>query len=175
MVAGDNLTLSLNRSVHSLHDLNFPDQLVSIAVASGISPERITIEITESGVVSDIHSALDVLTRLRMKRIGLSIDDFGTGYSMMEQLRNVPATELKIDRTFVANMATDSNSRVMVEKTIELGHELDMTIVAEGVETREQLRLLTDKGCDAGQGYLFCRPLPVLALIEWLPDGRLWI
>jgi EAL domain-containing protein (putative c-di-GMP-specific phosphodiesterase class I) len=103
-----------------------------------------------------------------MKRVHLSIDDFGTGYSMMQQLRNIPATELKIDRSFVMNMLESDSDRVMVQKTIEIGHELDMKVVAEGVETSEQLKFLRSNGCDIAQGYLFSRPLPAEELLDWL-------
>jgi EAL domain-containing protein (putative c-di-GMP-specific phosphodiesterase class I) len=103
-----------------------------------------------------------------MKRVQLSIDDFGTGYSMMQQLRRVPATELKIDKSFVQAMHADHSARVVVQKTIEMGHALAMQVVAEGVETAEQLDFLRLNGCDIAQGYLFSRPLPRLELQRWL-------
>lgn len=168
----ESLTVSLNMSVHSLQDLSYPDQLVALANSAGIDPARIVIEITESGLVSKIGSSLDVLTRLRMKGVCLSVDDFGTGYSMMEQLRNVPATELKIDRSFVAKMREEGSSRIMVEKTIELAHQLEMLVVAEGVETPEQFEFLRVRGCDSAQGYLFCRPIPFPELTRWLDVNR---
>jgi EAL domain-containing protein (putative c-di-GMP-specific phosphodiesterase class I) len=107
-----------------------------------------------------------------MKQMQLSIDDFGTGYSMMQQLRNIPATELKIDRSFVGNMHSTESDRVMVQKTIEIGHELGMKVVAEGVETQAQLDFLRANGCDIAQGYLFSRPLPLNDLISWLATYR---
>lgn len=173
-LAGAGTGISFNVSVHSLQQLDFPDQLLSLAEASGISPARIVVEITESGLVSRVQSSLDVLARLRMKGIRLSIDDFGTGYSMMEQLQTVPATELKIDKTFVALMSTDTNSRIMVEKTIELGHELEMIVVAEGIETPQQLDFLSKRGCDLGQGYLICEPRSISRVREWMPDRGIW-
>jgi len=164
--------LSLNASVHSLHDLNFPDVLVSLAEKYGVSPSNITVEITESGLIQELSRTLDILTRLRMKQVKLSIDDFGTGYAMMQQLRNIPATELKIDKSFVQDMQGNERDRIMVQKTIEIGHELGMHVIAEGVENKEQLDLLHADGCDSVQGYYFSRPLPAHDLVRWLGSYR---
>jgi len=165
-------TLSLNVSVHSLRDLEFPDKFLSLAAKNGMSAKNVTIEITESGLIKELSATLDVLTRLRMKQVQLSIDDFGTGYAMMQQLRNVPATELKIDKSFVQNIHCNDRDRVMVQKTIEIGHDLGMKVVGEGVETQEQLNFLRTNHCDAAQGYLFSRPLPAGALSSWLDKQR---
>jgi EAL domain-containing protein (putative c-di-GMP-specific phosphodiesterase class I) len=164
--------LSLNESAFSLHDLKFPDILVSIAEKHGVSPANITIEITESGLIEELSRTLDILIRLRMKQVKLSIDDFGTGYAMMQQLRNIPATELKIDKSFIDNMRNSDRDRIMVRKTIEMGHELGMSVIAEGVETGEQLDLLRQYGCDKVQGFFFSRPLPPEALVIWLESYR---
>jgi EAL domain-containing protein (putative c-di-GMP-specific phosphodiesterase class I) len=161
-------TLSLNASVHSLLDLKFPDTLVSLLRRNALPPETVILELTESALITKLSCALDVLTRLRMNGIRLSIDDFGTGFAMMQHLTIIPATELKIDKSFVLNMHANDRDRMMVRKTIEIGHELGMTVTAEGVETIEQLNFLRDQGCDAAQGYLFCRPLPASQLAKWL-------
>jgi EAL domain-containing protein (putative c-di-GMP-specific phosphodiesterase class I) len=160
--------LSMNVSISSLRDLKFPDTMAALIAMHGVSPEKVVLEITESGLIKETALTLDVLTRLRMKQVQLSIDDFGTGYSMMQQLLNIPATELKIDKSFVMNMNGSDSNRVMVQKTIEIGHELDMRVVAEGVETRGQLEFLRANGCDTAQGYFFSRPLPVKNLLNWL-------
>ena len=160
--------LSVNVSALSLNDLKFPDTMAALIAAQGLSPERIVLEITESGLIQNLTHTLDVLARLRMKQMQLSIDDFGTGYSMMQQLRNIPATELKIDKSFVGNMHSTESDRVMVQKTIEIGHELGMKVVAEGVETEAQLDFLRVNGCDIAQGYFFSRPLPANDLLNWL-------
>lgn len=102
-----------------------------------------------------------------MKGIRLSIDDFGTGYSMMDQLRHIPANELKIDKPLLQNLHVEDH-RAVVQKIIELGQELDVISVAEGVETREQLDFLRSNSCDIAQGYFFSRPIPKLAFITWL-------
>jgi EAL domain-containing protein (putative c-di-GMP-specific phosphodiesterase class I) len=165
-------TLSLNVALHSLKDLEFPDRFLSLIGQNGISAENVKIEITESGLMGDLSRTLDVLTRLRMKRVSLSIDDFGTGYAMMQQLRNFPATELKIDKSFVQNIERSERDRVLVLKTIEIGHELGMKVVAEGVETQEQSDFLRANSCDVLQGYFFSRPLPPEKLLTWLGDYR---
>jgi EAL domain-containing protein (putative c-di-GMP-specific phosphodiesterase class I)/CheY-like chemotaxis protein len=164
--------LSLNESVDSLHDLKFPDVFVALAEKHGIAPANLTVEITESGLIKELSNTLDILTRLRMKQVKLSIDDFGTGYAMMQQLKNIPATELKIDKSFIMDMQSNERDRIMVQKTIEMGHELGMHVIAEGVETQEQLELLRSEGCDSAQGYLFSRPLPPREMVAWLKTYR---
>jgi EAL domain-containing protein (putative c-di-GMP-specific phosphodiesterase class I) len=146
--------LAINVSVSSLRDLKFPDIFMSLAKKHDFPAERI------------------VLARLRMRNFQLSIDDFGTGYSMMKQLQNVPAIELKIDKTFVQHMHGNHSDMVMVEKIIEMGHELDMEVIAEGVETEEQYNLLRKQGCDGVQGFLFARALPPAEMVQWLETFR---
>jgi len=164
---GDPLSLSFNLSVFSLHNLSLPDTLIALLKEFGVPPEHIILEITETGLLRELSQTLDVLTRLRMKGIRLSIDDFGTGYSMMEQLRHIPANELKIDQSLLRNLHID-NHRVVVQKIIELAQELDLISVAEGVETREQLDFLRSKSCDIAQGYFFSRPIPKQEFLTWL-------
>jgi len=164
--------LSLNISPVSLNDLKFPDRFLAIADQHRVPASGLIIEITESGLIKGFAQTLDVLTRLRLKGIQLSIDDFGTGFAMMQQLRNVPATELKIDKSFVQQMHLHDRDRVMVQKTVEIGHELGLRVVGEGVETEEQFDFLVANQCDALQGYLFSRPLAVNALIPWLESYR---
>jgi EAL domain-containing protein (putative c-di-GMP-specific phosphodiesterase class I) len=162
--------LALNASVQSLLDLKFPDRFTSLLRKHDIPVDGVILEITESGLINELSHTLDVLTRLRMKSVHLSIDDFGTGYAMMQQLVNIPATELKIDRNFVKNMHVNSSDRIMAEKSIEIGHELGMKVIAEGVETEQQLELLRRVGCDSAQGYLYSRPLPPNELVRWLGE-----
>ena len=164
--------LALNASVNSLCDLKFPDRFSALLQKHKTHPQNVILEITESGLINELSNTLDVLTRLRVKSIKLSIDDFGTGYAMMQQLVNVPASELKIDRAFVMNMHINKSDRIMVEKSIEIGHELGMEVIAEGVETKEQLDFLRRGGCDSAQGYLFTRPLPIQDLAVWLAERQ---
>jgi EAL domain-containing protein (putative c-di-GMP-specific phosphodiesterase class I) len=170
---GELLRLSINASMHSLHDLEFPDALVTLARKYDFPVEMIAVEITESGLMSELSRTLDVLTRLRMKNFQLSIDDFGSGYAMMRQLQNVPATELKIDKSIVEKMHLNDSDRVMVEKIVEMGHELKMNVIAEGVMTQEQFQMLRTKGCDGAQGYWFSYPLPAEAMKRWLTTYEL--
>jgi EAL domain-containing protein (putative c-di-GMP-specific phosphodiesterase class I) len=169
---GDMPAVSINASVHSLLDLNFPDKLIALANKFGVPAEKITIEITESGLIKELSKSLDVLTRLRMKGVQISIDDFGTGYSMLQQLRRIPATELKIDRSFVNGMFTNDGDRIIVQKTIEIGQELGMKVVVEGVENAAQLEFMRRNDCDMAQGYFFTRPLPPEAAVAWLKEYR---
>jgi EAL domain-containing protein (putative c-di-GMP-specific phosphodiesterase class I)/FixJ family two-component response regulator len=165
---GGGATLSVNVSALSLTDVGLPDRLLLYVTGKGLRPQDLVLEITESGLIKELATALDILTRLRLKGFGLSIDDFGTGYSSMAQLRRIPAAELKIDQLFVAGMLADNDARALVRKTIELGHELGMRVVAEGVETEEQAATLLRKGCDVGQGYYFAKPMAVVDLAEWI-------
>jgi EAL domain-containing protein (putative c-di-GMP-specific phosphodiesterase class I) len=162
------LRLSLNVSTMSLRDLEFPDVFLRLAKMNEYPPDKIAIEITETGLIHELSRTLDVLTRLRMKHFQLSIDDFGTGYAMMRQLQHVPATELKIDKSIVENMHLNDSNRVMVEKIIEMGHELNMEVIAEGVVAEEQFEMLRLKGCDGAQGFLFSPALPAAELTKWL-------
>ncbi len=165
---GTPLTVSINTSAQSLHDLEFPDKVQALVKQCAVPPKNLTLEITESSLIRELSNALDILSRLRMKGMQLSIDDFGTGYAMMQQLRYVPATELKIDKTFVQEMQSKVDARVVVQKTIEIAHDLGLRVMAEGVETKEQLEFLRINHCDLAQGYLISRPLPVPKLHEWL-------
>ena len=164
---GRPLRLSLNISVFSLRDIYFPDTLLALAGQHDIELRHIMLEITESGLIRELSQTLDVLTRLRMKGVGLSIDDFGTGYSMMQQLRHIPANEIKIDKSLVQGM-NGHNDRVMIEKIIEMGAELGMTVVAEGTENAEQIDFLASRKCNIIQGYFFSKPLPPEAFLTWL-------
>jgi EAL domain-containing protein (putative c-di-GMP-specific phosphodiesterase class I)/FixJ family two-component response regulator len=166
--SGEPLRLSINATMRSLNNLDFPDALIALARRYDYPPEQIAVEVTESRLMSDVSNTLDVLTRLRMKSFQLSIDDFGSGYAMMRQLQNVPATELKIDKSIVERMHLNDSDRVMVEKIIEMGHGLNMKVIAEGVVTQEQYQLLRAKGCDGAQGYWFSHPLPGETLKSWL-------
>jgi EAL domain-containing protein (putative c-di-GMP-specific phosphodiesterase class I)/CheY-like chemotaxis protein len=160
------IPVSLNISTSSLSDLSLPEKLVQVIQDHGGSASDFVLEITESGLVKQLHTALDILARMRLKGLHLSIDDFGTGYAMMQQLQRVPARELKLDMAFVQSMLVDQSADVIVRKTIELAHDLDMLVVAEGVETPEQLDRLSEYGCDVAQGYLLGRPGPIADLMR---------
>ncbi|MCH8106418.1 MAG: EAL domain-containing protein [Proteobacteria bacterium] len=165
---GYNINVAINISVDSLSSLDWPDEMVKYVEASGLSPSNITLEITESRLIEHLSVALDILSRLSLKRFNLSIDDFGTGYSSMEQLQLIPFSELKIDRAFVTGAGQDSSARAILESSILLAKKLDITVVAEGVETQQDWELMLELGCDQVQGYYMARPMPINELVNWL-------
>jgi EAL domain-containing protein (putative c-di-GMP-specific phosphodiesterase class I)/ActR/RegA family two-component response regulator len=168
-----NIAVSLNISTRSLRDLSLPEKLLSVITHHGGQPADFVLEITESGLIRELHTALDVLARMRLKGFGLSIDDFGTGYAMMQQLQRVPARELKLDMSFTQSMLHDESANIIVRKTLELAHDLDMQVVAEGVETAEQLRALAEYGCEVAQGHWLGRPGAIDALPNAMPPSAL--
>ena len=169
---GLDINLSVNISVDSLDRLDLPEYIVNCAQQHQLDVSKIMLEITESRLMQDITSALDILTRLSLKGIGLSIDDFGTGYSSMEQLQRVPFKELKIDRSFVNSALHNRAARAILESSVELAQKLNMTIVAEGVETDENLSMVHDLGCTSAQGYFIGKPMPGDELIGWHEEWK---
>ena len=165
--AGLTTTMSVNISALDITGLMLPEQLAELLKNNKLAPTRLTLEITESALMGELVTSLDILTRLRLKGIRLSIDDFGTGYSSLSLLHRVPFTELKIDRSFVSNMHDDNEARAIVKTCILLGHELNMRVVAEGVENGEHLKLLKQMGCDLAQGYFIARPMSGTELMAW--------
>jgi len=168
MKHGFDLSLSINLSVDSLDRLELPEYLVSCAAKSGLGVNRVMIEITESRLMQDVATSLEILSRLCLKGLTLSIDDFGTGYSTMEKLRLIPFTELKIDRSFVTDAPNDAARRAILESSIDLAKKLDIKTVAEGIETEEDMELVKLLGCDIGQGYFIAKPMDLEHLFEWL-------
>jgi EAL domain-containing protein (putative c-di-GMP-specific phosphodiesterase class I) len=166
--AGYPLHVAVNVSMASLAAIDFPDRVVALAHAAGVPACDVVLEVTESRLMDQPTSQLDVLTRLRLKRVCLSIDDFGTGYSCMSQLRDLPFDELKIDRGFVHGVAKDSSLRAIVDSILGLVRQLGVRSVAEGIEDREDWDVLRAAGCDMGQGYFIGRPMPVKQLLPWL-------
>jgi EAL domain-containing protein (putative c-di-GMP-specific phosphodiesterase class I) len=122
--------------------------------------------------MADAARAMEVLGRLRDMGVGISIDDFGTGYSSLAYLKRLPVNELKIDKSFVAHMAQDENDAAIVRSTVGLAHDLGLSVVAEGIEDSETWEALAALGCDVAQGYFMSRPLPAVALGDWLATSR---
>ena len=158
--------LAFNISAVSLQRLDFPDLVERMCRATGVPVECLVLELTE-GATQPLVKLMDTLTRFRIKGMGLAIDDFGTGYSSLMQLRQLPFTEVKIDRVFVRDLPAAQDSRLIVRIIAELAHGLDLIATAEGVETVEQLRAVRELGCDVAQGYLIAQPLPADELIRW--------
>jgi EAL domain-containing protein (putative c-di-GMP-specific phosphodiesterase class I) len=169
--AGLDIGVSVNLSPHNMRDRDLSSYIDATLRRHGVAAHRLTIEITESGILSDAVLATGTFQGLREIGVGLSIDDFGTGYSSLVHLKHLPFTELKIDRTFTDELLTNEDDAAIVRSTIDLGHELGRTIVAEGVESQEVLDQLSRYGCDCAQGYFISRPLEKDALRAWLRDA----
>ncbi len=161
-------SVAVNFSAGALHHLDLPDVIGRLLAEVGVAPEQLVIEITETATIQNRLHTLDVLTRLRLQGIGLAIDDFGCGYATLQQLKEIPFTELKVDRSFVHAAATDAAARSIVENCIDLAHELGLIAVAEGVETRQDWDQVAALGCDVAQGYYLARPFAVDQLAPWL-------
>ena len=170
--AGLAIQVAVNVSMHDLHDDTLPDTVARLLVACGVPAEYLRIEITEGAIMSDAGRALSVLTRLRALGVRISVDDFGTGYSSLAYLKRLPVDELKIDRSFVRNIATDEEDAAIVRSTIGLGHELGLTVVAEGVEDQASWDQLRQFDCDLAQGHFMARPLSASDLDHWLANSR---
>ena len=166
--AGRNLTVSVNLSVRNLLDPDLPALIGDLLTLYGLAPEALQLEITESMLMSDPDRSLVTLTRLAQLGVGLSVDDYGTGYSSLANLRRLPIDELKIDRSFVSPMLSDESDLIIVRSTINLGHDLGLKVVAEGVEDEATLTRLAGLGCDFAQGYHFSKPLAPDAFTRWL-------
>ena len=165
------LPVAVNVSPRSLLDPSFPDAVQDRLVRAEVTPDMLTIELTESLTLSQLDVVDEVLRRLRDLGVRLALDDFGTGYSSLATLARVPVHELKIDRAFVAAMDSTPADAAVVRSTIELGRSLDLLVVAEGVESEEQRRRLWEQGCPAGQGHLFGRPMTIERLLTALKRG----
>ena len=171
---GRDTHIAFNISALSLQHLDFPDLVERMCRALEVPADRLVLELTE-GATQPLVKLMDTLTRFRIKGIGLALDDFGTGFSSLMQLRQLPFTEVKIDRFFVRDMATSNDSLLIVKATIDLAHGLGMTATAEGIETEEQARLLRELGCDVGQGFWIGKPLEPGALDDWEAEfNRQW-
>ncbi|USX53026.1 bifunctional diguanylate cyclase/phosphodiesterase [Lentzea sp. HUAS12] len=169
-LTGWDVPVSVNVGAQCLHDRTFPDQVAALLEHHGRPADVLTLEITESAIIADPHRACDVLTRLRELGVRLSIDDFGTGYSSIAYLRTMPVHEMKIDRSFTTNMRTDASSGAITRSLLGLAHNLELEVVAEGVEDEETWSVLAALGCDIVQGYCLSKPLPADEFGTWLRD-----
>jgi len=170
--AGHELAVAVNISARRLLDLEFPDEVAGLLARWEVPARLLVVEITESTIMADPARALEILSRLNTMGVQLSIDDFGTGYSSMAYLKSLPVHELKVDRSFVTHMSSDNRDAVIVRSTIDLGRNLGLRVVAEGVEDQTTLQELDVLGCDAIQGYHISRPVPPDDLIHWLEQHQ---
>lgn len=168
---GLRFNLAFNLSPLSLADSDMVEWLCKMAEDFGIAPSEITFEITENALLGELASAIQTLARLRLKGFHIAIDDYGTGFANAQQLSRVPATELKIDRSLVHRSAARPQQRTILASTVDLAKNLNLTTVAEGVETEEDYRIIAELGVDLIQGYYFSKPLFPEDLLVWIKSG----
>jgi EAL domain-containing protein (putative c-di-GMP-specific phosphodiesterase class I) len=165
--AGQPLPVAVNLSVRNLSDEDLPRQVGALLKAHQLPAALLKLEVTESAIMFDPVGAARVLRELADLGIDISIDDFGAGYTSLGQLKSLPVTEFKIDKSFVMNMSKDSSDALIVHSVVDLGHNLGLAIVAEGVENPAALEQLAAYGCDGAQGYHLCRPVAADAFDDW--------
>jgi EAL domain-containing protein (putative c-di-GMP-specific phosphodiesterase class I) len=168
---GNDLSVAVNLSVRNLLDPGLPGQISGLLDTYGLPSGALQLEITESMIMSDPERALVIVGRLSELGVRLSVDDFGTGYSSLANLKRLPIDELKIDRSFVSPMMEDESDLIIVRSTINLGHDLGLTVIAEGVEDELTLKRLATLGCDLAQGYHLSRPLAPDAFAAWVANN----
>nr|WP_314859200.1 PAS domain S-box protein [uncultured Undibacterium sp.] len=164
---GHQIKLSVNISTDNLTQLDLPEQFESILQSVGVRPSQFILELTESRLMENLTVSLEILTRLRLKGFGLSIDDFGTGFSTMENLKQLPFTELKIDRAFVNAALDHEAARAIFNSSIQLGKIFNLNLVAEGVETKQDWDFIVESGCDDVQGYFVAQAMPASEFMDW--------
>ncbi|WBB65814.1 bifunctional diguanylate cyclase/phosphodiesterase [Micromonospora sp. WMMD812] len=169
--AGFDIPVAVNVSPRSLLDARFPGSVLARLRAHDLPADRLVLELTETLTLSQLDVVDRVLSRLRDEGVRLALDDFGTGYSSLSLLSRIPVHELKIDRSFVTAMESSAEAAAVIRSTLDLGRSLDLTVVAEGVESEPQRRALWELGCAAGQGHLFSRPVPAGTLLAALQRG----
>jgi EAL domain-containing protein (putative c-di-GMP-specific phosphodiesterase class I)/ActR/RegA family two-component response regulator len=169
---GENLVMSMNVTASTLLDLTLPDRITDVCKRHGVSTESLILEVTETEAMRDVTRTMDVLLRMRIRNIGVSIDDFGTGHSSLRELQRMPFSEMKIDRSFVIDMAKNRDCAVIVRSIIDLAHNLGLKVIAEGVEDARAWAMLAELGCDYAQGFFMGRPMPASEFDAWLKNWR---
>jgi EAL domain-containing protein (putative c-di-GMP-specific phosphodiesterase class I) len=169
--AGRPLEVAVNVPASLLRDEAAMAVLRAAVRDSGLPPERLTVEVTETAAMADPDRAIAALQVWRALGVGVSIDDYGTGQSSLAYLQKLPATELKIDKSFVATIADQPRNAIMVRSTIAMAHELGLKVVAEGVEDEACLAQLREMGCDLAQGWLIARPMPAADMADFRPPA----
>lgn len=167
--------MALNLSTWNLQAGEFPEQVEGLLASCVVPPTQLQFEITESVIMTDPERVMEVVMRIRNTGVQFSIDDFGTGYSSLAYLHKLPVDELKIDKSFILNLMINKEDTMIVRSIIDLGHNLGLKVVAEGVETHEIEELVTKLGCDGAQGYYLSRPLVPRELTGWLEQWRTYL
>jgi diguanylate cyclase (GGDEF)-like protein len=170
--AFDGLSMSVNVSARNLARADFADTVLAALTTASVPATRLVVEITETALMTDPEVAADVLARLSTAGVRISVDDFGQGQTSLGYLSTLPLHELKIDKSFVCDLPDNMGHAAIVRSVVDLGHNLGLQVVAEGVETQPTVALLTATGCDVAQGYLLARPMPADDLAPWLADHR---
>ena len=165
------MNVSINLSAHDLMDSDLPDHFAALLERHGCAAKWITLEVTESAILDDPDHGIRSLERLSALGCRLAIDDYGTGYSSLAYLRRLPVHELKVDKSLVLGMMADASDALIVRSTIELAHNLGLSVTAEGVEDEATLEGLRALGCDVVQGYLLSRPLEAIELAAWMRES----
>jgi EAL domain-containing protein (putative c-di-GMP-specific phosphodiesterase class I) len=166
------LSLAVNISARQFHDRNLCDRLQELIAQAGFDPKQLEVEITESMALADVAHSIETVKQLKKLGAAIAVDDFGTGHSSLSYLRRFDVDHLKIDRSFVAGIGGGTSDETIVKAIIAMGHSLGITVVAEGVENREQFDFLKAHGCDRAQGYLFSRPVDASAFEGILDSWR---
>jgi EAL domain-containing protein (putative c-di-GMP-specific phosphodiesterase class I) len=167
----DDLRIAVNVSARQFQQRDFIERVVQILEESRLDPSYLELELTETSIMENLESAAKLLTEIRQLGVKVAIDDFGTGYSSLGYLKRLPIDTLKVDRSFVDGATTDPDDAALVMAIVTLAHNLRLRVVAEGIETNEQLSFLRLLRCDEGQGYLFSRPQPAGALEQSLLEN----
>ena len=165
--------MSVNLSPTSFHNLDLPRMIADTLEHNALKPQDLTLEITESLLLDTNPGTMRTLQAVHSQGVRLSMDDFGTGYSSLSYLRRLPVSELKLDRSFVADLENDEAAQALSNAILGIGRSLHLTVVAEGVETAAQNTILREQGYPVAQGYLFSRPLPAADLEQWLQASSL--
>ena len=170
--AGHTLGVSVNLSARDLQDEYLPYYVLQVLEDNEITPDRLTLEITENMIMEDINHAISILECLRDIGVKISMDDFGTGYSSLALLKDMPLHELKIDKSFVMTLMSDEHNKAIVGTTIELAHNMKLAVVAEGIEDESTLRQISGLGCEQAQGYFISKPVSSDDLLQWLNNYK---
>jgi EAL domain-containing protein (putative c-di-GMP-specific phosphodiesterase class I) len=157
----EHMTIAVNVSAQQFRLVDFVDQVLDILQRTGARPQQLKLELTEGLLVHNVEDVIAKMRALKDKGVGFSLDDFGTGYSSLSYLKRLPLDQLKIDQGFVRDILTDPDDAAIASMVISLGKSMGLAVIAEGVETEAQREFLANQGCDAYQGYLFSRPIPL--------------
>lgn len=167
------LRVSVNVAAQSLAQVDFADIVADMAARHEVPPSMVMLEVTESAMLSNLSQSLETMARLRLKGFHLAVDDFGTGFSSLQQLSQIPLSELKIDRSIIHGAARRPQLAAILHSAIDMGRRLRVTTVAEGVENAEDWQMLRFSGCDSAQGYFLAKPMPADNMQRWLErNGR---